>query len=305
MDMNIAELEAFLAVYDEGTYTKAADVLGISQPAVTRRVSLLESDLDCVLFERGRHGARPTPTGDVFAPFARRVLGELRAGIQAVHEVQAGDAGTLTLAIAGTIPNTDLMKHLRRFRAKNPNTQLIIHTGTSNEISEMVATGEADVGLRYFSSDNPALTSNLIATERGSIVAANPTSLIDVSNLTDSQLTNCPWIMFPTGDDSSGEPIAIHVLEALTGAGIRPVHITRIDGLSAQKRLVASDFGLAVMQGSAVADELAAGTIQQIHQENLHIDFPIHLVIRKHGYKSALREKLIEELDTISSDGGE
>lgn len=298
--MNIAELEAFLAVYDAGTYTKAADALSISQPAVTRRISLLESDLDCALFERGRHGARPTPPGNAFAPFARRVLGELKAGKQAVQEIQAGESGTLTLAIAGTIPNTELMQHLRAFRLHNPNVQLMLHTGTSNDVSTMVANGEADVGLRYFAPDDPMLTSRLVANERGTIVAANPTSLVDAGIPTLAQLTESPWIMFPTGEGSSGEPIAIHVLESLAGAGIRPSHITRIDGLSAQKRLVAADFGLAMMQESAVADELAAGTIQQIVLDRLQVEYSVYLVTRKRGYRSPLREKLIAELGQIS-----
>src|SRR5690554_4948367 len=124
--MNIAELEAFLAVYDEGTYTKAAELLGISQPAVTRRVTLLEHDLDCKLFERGRHGARPTPPGEAFAPYARRAIGELQAGSRVVQQIRAGDSGKLTLAIAGTIPNSTLMQHLRAFRVKNPGSHLII-----------------------------------------------------------------------------------------------------------------------------------------------------------------------------------
>lgn len=299
--MNIAELEAFLAVYDEGTYTRAAELLGISQPAVTRRVSLLESDLECRLFERGRHGARATPPGEAFAPYARRAIGELKAGARAMNQMQAGESGKLTLAIAGTIPNTRLMKHLRAFRMQNPQSQLIIHTGTSNDVSEMVANGEADIGLRYFPSDNLVLTSHLVANERGSIVAANPTSLLDTTNASFEKLAECPWIMFPTGDGSSGEPIANRVLESLSAAGIRPAHITRIDGLSAQKRLVAADFGLAVMQESAVADELTAGTIQQVNSEVVSVDFPIYLVIRRHGYESPLRVQLIEELGQLSS----
>lgn len=300
MDMNIAELEAFLAVYDEGTYTKAAHLLGISQPAITRRVALLESDLDCVLFERGRHGARATPPGEAFVTYARRALGELRAGARAVEELEAGESGRLTLAVAGTIPNTRLMKHLRAFRQRNPRAQLIIHTGTSNEVSDMVANGEADVGIRYFPADNEVLTSRLVLNEYGSIVAANPTTLLNTNEVTTAHLAACPWILFPTGERSSGEPIANRVLESLTGAGIRPAHITRIDGLSAQKRLVASDFGLAVMQESAVVDELAAGTIQRIPLDQFRIDFPIHVVTRTHGYTSPLREQLMTEMGEIS-----
>lgn len=297
--MNIAELEAFLAVYEEGTYIKAATVLEISQPAVSRRISLLESDLNCTLFERGRHGARPTPAGEVFAPFARRALGELRAAARAIREVQSGESGRLTLAIAGTIPNTSLMQSLRDFRTSNPGVELIIATGTSNEVSTMVANGEAEAGLRYFAPSDPSLESIPVARERGGIYAANPTSLLDVTHASRGALSNCPWIMFPLGEGSSGEPLAVRAMEALTTADIRPGHIVRIDGLSAQKRLVAADFGLALMQESAVADELAAGTIQRIETDLIQIDFPIHLVLRKHRYTSVLRTRLIETLSRV------
>lgn len=299
--MNIAELEAFLAVYDEGTYTKAAGVLGISQPAITRRISLLESDLDCALFERGRHGALPTPPGEAFAPFARRVIGELRAGTRAVESIQAGRTGKLTLAMAGTIPNSRVMAQLRAFRRKNPDTQLIIHTGTSDDVSQLVANGEAEIGLRYFPAEDPVLISHLIVNEPGTIVAAHPTTLIDASNPTMEELSASPWITFPVGVGIATEPIAVRVMESLTAAGIRPSHITRIDGLSAQKRLVSSDFGLAVMQESAVADELAAGMMQQILPVQVQVDFPIYLVTRTHGYASPLREKLIGELSPVGS----
>lgn len=106
--------------------------------------------------------------------------------------------------------------------------------------------------------------------------------------------------MFPVGEGSSGEPLAIRAMEALATSGIRPDHIVRIDGLSAQKRLVAADFGLALMQHSAVADEIAAGTIQRIETDLVQVDFPIHLVRRKYGYTSALRSRLIETLGGVA-----
>lgn len=297
--MNVAELEAFLAVYDTGTYTRAAEMLGISQPAVSRRISLLESDLGAALFERGRHGARSTPAGEAFAPFASRVLSELRAATRAVQELQAGERGRLTLAVAGTIPNSHLMHRLREFRARNPNAPLRISTGTSNEVSDMVMHGEAEAGLRYFPADNADLESRLVFREQGAIVAANPTALLDATPIDSAALSACPWIMFPVAEGSSGEPLAVHAMKTLNAAGILPAHIARVDGLSAQKRLVSADFGLALMQSSAVVDELAAGTLQQIGHGLVEIDFPVYLVLRKHRYSSTLRTRLIECLERI------
>lgn len=294
--MNIAELEAFLAVYHHGNYTRAATTLRISQPAISRRISLLESDLGSVLFERGRHGARPTPAAGVFAVFAERALAELLAGKRAVEDVQAGEAGRISLAIAGTIPNTSILDNLREFRNTNPSVQLHLVTGTSDEVSRLVASGEADIGLRYFPDQDPVLESISVASEDAGIYASSHSNLIDAHHVTAESLSACPWIMFPVGEGSSGEPFAVKAMEALNSAGIHPRHLVRVDGLSAQKRLVASDFGLALMQHSAMADELAAGAVQQIGAGLVTVSFPIYLILRKSRYESMPRTRLIEIL---------
>ena len=234
--------------------------------------------------------------GEAFIPHATKALAELRAGTRAVEQVRDGEAGRLTLAIAGTIPNTQVLQTLRAFRDQFPAMQLQVQTGTSNEVSQLVENGEADLGIRYFPGKSPVLESQLIAMETGSIVAANPTGLLNLDDVSLESLSQCPWIMFPIGEGSSGEPMAQRALALLNQHGIRPDHVIRIDGLSAQKRLLASDFGLAVMQESAIADELAAGSVQRICGENIRIDFPIHLVSRINSHPNAVRNRLVHLL---------
>lgn len=301
MDMNIAELEAFIAVAEHGNYSRAAEQLAISQPAISRRISLLEGDLGDVLLERGRHGARLTPAGETFLAFAKRAVGELATGMRAVNALQAGDRGVIKLAMAGTIPNTSIMETLRRFRAENPHIRLSILTAKSDEVSELVASGEVDAGLRYFADQDSHLESFEIANERGGLYCAKPTSLLDVSNLTPEALSNCPWVMFPTGTGSSGEPFTHRILAELTRMGVFPREIVQIDGLSAQKRLVASDFGIALMQSSGLADELAAGTVQRIAPGLIDAQFPIHLILRKHRYTGPLMDRFIASLHGLGN----
>ena len=298
--MNVEELRAFIAVADLGTYTRAAEKLKVSQPAISRRISLLEGDLGTTLFERGRHGARLTDAGELFLSFAKRAVGEITAGTHAVRASLEGGQGTIRLAIAGTIPNTGIMDTLRRFRSGNPNAQLLIITAKSDEVGELVVSGEADAGLRYFADDNPQLESTEIAHEYGGIYCANPTTLLNPETVTPEALQACPWVMFPTGSGSSGEPFAHRAMEALGRIGINPNQVVRIDGLSAQKRLVISDFGIALMQASGLADELTSGLVQRVAPDLIDVQFPIHLVLRKHRAPNPLRDRFIATLQELA-----
>ena len=148
--MEINQVEAFVAVTQFGGFSHAAPRLHLSQPAVSRRITLLEQELGTTLFERVHNGIVLTPSGLAFLPHAQRVLAAVRDGIQAVQEVERETEGIVTLAIVGTLASTALTTRLIRFRAAYPQVKLILQTARSREVSEKVRSGETHLGLRYF-----------------------------------------------------------------------------------------------------------------------------------------------------------
>src|SRR6476660_1737962 len=89
--MDLKQLNALLAVADAGTVTKAARLLHLEQPAVSRQLKLLETELGLTLFERSRSGMVLTDSGDVLVGYARRAVAELE---KAEAELRADRAGT-------------------------------------------------------------------------------------------------------------------------------------------------------------------------------------------------------------------
>src|SRR5437660_3337915 len=128
MTMNLHDLQTFVSIARLGGVTRAAGQLHRSQPAITRRVKLLEDQLGVALLERGPGGSMLTEAGRTFLPYAEAVLAALKDGAQAVQALQGEDHGAVSLAIVGTLAGTTIVEQLRRFAARHTNAPLELRT---------------------------------------------------------------------------------------------------------------------------------------------------------------------------------
>src|SRR5215467_3658087 len=138
MAVEIDQVETFVAVVRGGGFTKAASLLHLSQPAVSRRLDLLERELGAPLFERIRSGAVLTEAGRTFLPHAEALLASMRDGLDSVRALHQVDRGTITLALVGTLASTTLTTCLQRFRDAHPRVELRLRTALSQEVSVLV-----------------------------------------------------------------------------------------------------------------------------------------------------------------------
>src|SRR5262244_412035 len=116
MAMELDHVEAFVAIVRRGGFSRASATLHLSQPAISRRIHLLERELGAPLFERVHAGVILTDAGRAFLPHAEALLASLHDAVEAVDSVRGGTRGTVTLAVVGTLASTALTQQLRRFR---------------------------------------------------------------------------------------------------------------------------------------------------------------------------------------------
>lgn len=292
--MNLFEIEAFDRIADTGSFTGAAHALGISQPAVSRRIDLLERELGTALVQRLPSGARLTDAGEALLPFARRILADVRDATLAVREHAAGRQGSITLAVVGTLASTTLLHRLRAFRTAHPDVRLLLRTANSHGVSELVRSGEAQLGLRYFDDPSSDLETTLIAAELLVVVCSADSTLATAEAATSADLARVPWVGFPAG--SSGEPFARVTDRFLDDLGAGDAERIEIDSLTAQKRVIEADFGVGVLQQSAITEEVRLGTLRVIEDVPVPEPVPVMLVRRREGYRNAASETLIAAL---------
>lgn len=294
--MELIEVEAFAAIARIGSFTRAAAALRLSQPAVSRRIELLERELGAPLFERAPRGVRLTEAGEAFLPHARRMLAAAGDGAAAVRALEAGEEGTIALALVGTLAGTSLTARLRAFRAAHPRIRLALRTARSDEVSALVQQGEVALGLRYFSDPARAVVSHFVRDEELVVVCAGDSRFAVPTASEPADLVGAPWVGFPTGAGSSGEPFARVLKRQLLRAGLEGAEIVAIDSLTAQKRLIEADFGLGLLPVSSVAEELRLGTLRLLPVAELATAAPVVALHRRDGYLSGAARRLLAVL---------
>ena len=290
--MELDHVEAFVAIVRRGGFTRAAAALHLSQPAISRRVRLLEHDLGAPLFERIRSGAVLTDPGRAFLPHAEALLAAMRDGIDAVAGLRRADRGAVTLAVVGTLASTSLTDRLRRFRETHPGVDLRLRTALSAEVSALVRRGDATLGLRYGLDTHPELIATTIHEEPLVPVCAPHHRLARVRRVDPRVLRGERWLSFPAPGGAQ-EPYASAFQHRLAALGLAPAEIIPIDSLTAQKRMVEAGFGLALLSESAIDEELRTGTLLPLRVPALRVTVPIVLIHRRRAYQSGATKALV------------
>jgi DNA-binding transcriptional LysR family regulator len=290
--VTIDEIETFVSIARRGGFARAAESLHRSQPAISRRVEMLEQQLGTPLFERVRGGVILTEAGRALLPYAEAALAGLKDGAEAVRGLARGERGAVSVALVGTLASTRFAGMLRQFGQRHPSVKLELRTANSEEVSDLVRRGEATLGLRYFTDTDPGLVSEQV-TEEALVLACSPDHRLAGRRVRDpGALAGERWVAFPPRRRRR-EPFATALEQRLAAAGIEAAEIVRIDSLTAQKRLVEAGFGIALLIESSVQEELRLGSLEIIHAPALRGGVPVTLVRRRNGYLSGAAQSLV------------
>src|ERR1700757_1252704 len=157
--VELRQLATFVAVAEEGSFTRAADRLNVVQSAVSAGVRKLEKELGARLFDRSTHSVKLTDAGRRLLPEGRATLAAAQAARDAVDEARGGLRGTVVLGTmqAQGMRAIDLAGVLGAFRAEHPAVQLQIrHVGGSAEMAHEVREGRLDLAFVALPGDGPS-----------------------------------------------------------------------------------------------------------------------------------------------------
>jgi DNA-binding transcriptional LysR family regulator len=290
--MDLDQVSAFLMISRLGGFTRASSSLHLSQPALSRRIQLLEQELGAPLFERVHSGVIITDAGRAFLPHAEALLASVRDGIEAVAAVRGTSQGTVTLALVGTLASAGLTDRLRCFRDAHPEIDLRLRTGLSTEVSALVRSGAAEFGLRYEPDPDPHLVSSTVYHEPMVPVCPPGHRLARAPRVEPAELADERWITFPSRPGGVLEPYQSALEHWRAACGLGTAEIIPIDSLTAQKRMVEAGFGLALLPASSVHDELRTGSLCMLPVAATSVTIPVALIRRRHAFHSGAAQAL-------------
>ena len=163
--MELRHLRTFLAVAEEGSFTRAGQRLHIAQPAVSVHVRQLEDELGVMLVDRSHRLIELTQAGALLHSEARGILRRLERAIGDVRRVGDGRAGRLSVGFLPSLSNTPILPSLRRFGARNPSLALELHDLLKAELIRALQDGTVDVAFLYGTVDDASLEHAVVAHE--------------------------------------------------------------------------------------------------------------------------------------------
>lgn len=155
--MNLRQLEAFRAVVETGTVTRAGETLGISQPAVSKLIGHLARECGFALFRR--HGNRLTPTAEAITLYAEveRMFVSMEHITRHAAGIRELRSGLLSIAAFPALATRPLPRIVTRFLAEHPDTHVSISSRSGRMLVEWVAANQVDIGIGLLMIEHPAI----------------------------------------------------------------------------------------------------------------------------------------------------
>lgn len=245
--MSLDRLESLMEVARRGSITQAAHALGLTQPALTRRLQQLEEELGAELLVRGRKGATLTDLGRLVVDRGRQVLERYHRLREDVGAHLRLEAGTVRVGGGATAVSLLLPEIIRGFRRSHPEVVFELKEAGSREVERCVAREELEVGVVTLPTQSVDLEVAPLRRDRIVLVAARSHPLAGEARVPADALAGAPLIGF-----EAGSAIRRLIDGALEQRGVEMQVIMELRSIQSILRMVELDLGLAFVSALGV-----------------------------------------------------
>lgn len=194
MECNIMKYFAFVKAVELKNITKAAEALNYSQSGISKMITDLEMDWNCVLLERGRSGVALTSDGAKLLPYIQSLCREYSKLKQQIDDIQSLQCGLIRIASFSSVATQWLPQIIKEFQKKFSNVQFEILTGEYHEIENWILNGQVDCGFLVDTS-HPDLDSIFLSEDKFLVVLPENHPMADLERFPAHALNNFNFIL--------------------------------------------------------------------------------------------------------------
>ena len=286
--MQIESLKVFCDLAEAKSFTKAAQINGVTQSAVSQQISSLETKFAAALIERSKKKFTLTKEGETLYKYSNQIVqsyDELRHKIQEIQNVVTGAIKVVTIYSIGL---HELPPYLKKFLKKHPTVNVSVEYRRATQLYEDIISGMADIGLVAYPQKDPRLQVTSLAEDMLVLICHPEHPLAQKPRVKLSEIVSHKFIAF-----EPDIPTRRAIDKILRDRNVEVDHAMEFDNIETVKRAVEIDAGISIVPRSPVSQEVAKKTIAMVEIEDEQFYRPLAAVHKKNKVLSpAMKEFL-------------
>lgn len=253
--MDIKRLEYFLSVAEHGSFSRAASVIGVAQPALGRQVQRLEESCGARLFYRHGRGVSLTPEGEAFRQRIQPLMRELALAMTGLADSDRAVTGLVRIGMTPTILSLLGLPLIQRLRARHPGLRLNFLSGYSGYVHEWLVDGRLDIAILHDARRSRHIGVDFLGEARLFLISARPPARLQRADM--QTLAGLP-LALPSATHGLRRTLEAAAARARVGLNVE----YELDDLDLMKTVAVTGAAHTVLALPAVAGELRAGTLR-------------------------------------------
>jgi DNA-binding transcriptional LysR family regulator len=295
--MDPTKLQHFLAVLETGHYARAAQRLGISQPAVSKSIKTLETELGVRLFDRGQFGAEPTRFAARLAGRAKLILAEGHLARAEMAALRGAKAGQIAIGAGISFASRILPQAIERYRRRWPRVSVTVDVGMSGALFPALLRGKYDLVISappISLQVDPELTHEKLFDEIDSIVVGPGHPLLVNPPETLADISKFPWLV------AGRSGLWDYICTSFVQAGVEPPSdIVRTDSETLAKGLLAQGPYLCLLGRELYANEMQAGRLFEVALPGFGDTRPAYITTRRRSPLQLAARNMVQVLRAV------
>jgi len=289
------KLDTLLTVCEKHSFTRAAEALSLTQPAVSHHISLLEKEMGVKLFNRKKGDLKLTAEGEIVLKYAKRIKALHLDMQQEIHDA-AHRMTRLKVGVTHTAESNIITEVLSKYGAQNSGVRIKIITDTINNLYDMLSNYEIDLAIVEGRMQRPGMGALMLDTDYLVCVISNNHPLAKKSMVTLNDIKKEKMILrLP---NSGTRNLFISNLESLNMSIDEFNVVLEVDNIATIKDLIRKDMGLSILARSACLDELKKGKITALPIENLSMVREMNILYQQ----DFTHKEILQEITRIYRD---